>query len=131
MNFWKLYRANTSSDKQQVPTASKASSVTLMHSSFRTFKRWQPSATASTPSLCMNSESNDNVSRDLQWDPTASNEISVIFAQAAIPRTFSDFPQPIANSTKPLSVKPSQKRKFKSWSSLQHSPTAARPWSPT
>ena len=131
VNFCKLYRARNSSDKQQVPTTAKASSVTLTHCIFRTFKRGHPLATASIPLSLTYSESNDKVSRDLQCNPTASNEISVIFAQAATPRVFNDFPQPSANSTTPASVKPSQKRKFKSSSRLQHCPTAARPGSPT
>lgn len=131
VNLWKLYRANISKDKQLAPTTFKASSVRLIHCSFRTFKCGHPLITESNPLLWMNSESNDKVSRDLQCDPTASIEMSVIFAQAATPIDFNEFPTPNANSTKPVSVKPSQKRKFKSSSCLQLCPIAAKPWSPT
>lgn len=131
VNSWKLYKANSSREGHKEPTATNASSVTFVHCSFKTFRCGQPWATDSTPLLWITSESSDKVSRYVQCIPTASNETSVILAQAAIPNAFNDFPQPWANATKPVSVNPSQKRRFTSSSCLQNSPTAATPWSPT
>lgn len=131
VNFRKVYRANNSNDKQQAPTAVSASSVTLMHSNFKTFKSEHPLATASTPLSKTNSESSERLSRDLQCNPTASSETSLIFGQAAIPRDFNDFPTPRANKTTASSVKPSQNRRLTSSIPLQHCPIASRPGSPT
>lgn len=131
VNSWKLYKANNSREGHKEPTATKASSVTFVHCSFKAFRSGHPWATESTPLLWIISESSDKDSRYLQCIPRASNETSVILAQAAIPNAFNDFPQPRANSTKPVSVNPSQKRKLTSSSCLQNSPTAATPRSPT
>lgn len=130
VNLSKPFRANTSNDKQETPTACKASSLIFRHCSFRTFNLEHPFAMASKPLLLMNSESSERDSRDLQWDPTVSNEISVIPAQAAIPSDFKVIPHPRTSWTSPVSVNPSQNRKFKSWRKLQYCPTAAKPSSP-
>jgi len=131
VNFWKLYKANNSNVEQKVATPSRASSVTFVHCSLKTFKHGHPLATASTPLLWMNSESIDKTSRYLQWDPTASKATSVILTQAAMLKDLRDLRHPLANAPNPESVKPSQNRRFKSSSNLQDSPIAARPKSPT
>lgn len=119
VNFWKLFRAKNSSEGQFEPIANKASSVALMHCNFKTFSAGHWEATDSIPLFLIISESNDKTSRDGQWDPTASRDISVIHVQAATPRVFIDLPHPRTRPIKPLSVNPSQKRKFSSSSFLQ------------